>query len=102
MIKLVCVNEVCGYSYQVSENELKEYGQYHKQCLICGSKIKVAKESLDEIVKLDIEQRVKENIDKWLVEIGGDETLSLIQRNKNQACYRLYKAEMIKRGFIVK
>jgi len=102
MIKLMCVNEVCKYSYQVSENELKEYGQYHKNCLICGSQLKITQESLDEVVKLDIEQRVKENIDKWLKEIGGDETLSLIQRNKNQACYRLYKEEMIKRGFIVK
>jgi hypothetical protein len=37
-----------------------------------------------------------------LKELGGDETLSLIERNKNQSCYRLYKEEMIKRGFIIK
>jgi hypothetical protein len=102
MIKLVCINENCKYSYQVSENELKEYGQYHKQCLICGSKIEVAKESLDEIVKLDIEERVKNNVSEWFAELGIEGTIELIERNKALAVYRLYKAEIEKRGFKIK
>ena len=102
MIKLICKNTECAYSYEVSEKELEEYGQYHQKCLICGSKLEVEKQSLQELVKRGIEEKVKDYIDKWLAELGGDETLSLIQRNKHQACYRLYIEELRKRGFIIK
>jgi len=102
MIHLKCINNDCGYSYQVSENELKEYGQYHKNCLICGSQLKITQESLDEVVKLDIEQRVKNNVNEWFAELGIEGTIELIERNKGLAVYRLYKAEIEKRGFKLK
>ena len=56
MIKLKCINEQCNYSYEVSKTELEEYGQYHTNCLICGSKLEVAKESMKEIVEKDLYQ----------------------------------------------
>lgn len=101
-IKLICVNENCKYAYTVSENELKEYGQYHKQCLICGSKLVVAKESLVEIVKKDLYTKAEEFINKWVSEIGWDRTLDLIKNNDNQACYRIYKDILKKKGFTLK
>lgn len=102
MIKLVCVNEDCAYSYEVSSKELENNPQYHTKCLMCHSKLEVAKESIQELIKKGIDEKVKDYIDKWLAELGGDETLSLLQRHKNQACYRLYADEMRRRGFIIK
>jgi hypothetical protein len=102
MIRLICANEVCKYSYEVSEKELENNPQYHEKCLICHSKLEVAKESIQDLIKKGIEERVKDYVDYWLAELGGDETLSLVQRNKHQACYRLYVEELRKRGFIIK
>jgi hypothetical protein len=102
VIKLICINEECKYSYRVSENELKEYSQYHEKCLICGSKLKVAEESINEIVKKDLYERAENNINKWFKELGGDNTLDLIARNKSNACYRIYKEILQKRGFKIK
>jgi hypothetical protein len=100
MIKLKCLNPDCNYVYQVTPAELEDNPQYHDKCLICGSRLKV--DNVEEIVKLDIEKRIANYVSQWLKELGGDETLSLIQRHKNQATYRLYIKELRKRGFIIK
>ena len=100
MIRLKCINETCGYSYEVSENEIKEYGQYHTKCLLCKSKMKVV--NLEEIVEKDLYQRAEEYIKKWVAEIGWDNTLDLIKKNKNQGCYRIYKEILEKKGFTIK
>ena len=100
MIKLKCSNPKCNYSYEITSDELKEDGELHQFCFICGGKIEVM--NLSEIIDKDLEIQIKENIDKWLKKLGGDETLSLLQRNKNAPGYRQYREELIKRGFRIK
>jgi hypothetical protein len=101
MIKLKCCNEKCAFSYSVSEVELKEYGkQYHERCMICGSKLII--DNLDKIIEKDIGCRAEEHLNKWVAEIGWDNTLDLIKRNKDQACYRIYVEILRKKGFILK
>jgi hypothetical protein len=100
MIKLKCVNDKCGFSYEVTKAELEEYSQYHKYCMICGSLLKV--DNLEEIIEKDIGCRAEEHLNKWVAEIGWDNTLDLIKRNKDQACYRIYKELLEKRGFKLK
>jgi hypothetical protein len=101
MIKLKCLNGDCNFIYSVSEKEFIEYGQnYHKNCILCGSKLKV--DNIEEIIKQDIYKRAEEYIDKWVAEIGWDNTIDLIKRNSNQACYRIYKEILEKRGFKLK
>lgn len=102
MIKLICVNDECKYSYLVSESELTEYPGYHKKCLVCGSQLEVAKESLNEIVEKDLYTQANELLDKWVKEIGWDNTIDLIKRHKDQPYYRIYKEILEKRGFNIK
>lgn len=102
MIRLVCINDDCKYSYEVSVNELKEYYQYHEKCLICGSLLKVAENSIEEIVRKNIYTRAEEYINSWVKELGWDNTLDLIAKNKDSACYRIYKEILEKRGFKMK
>lgn len=102
MIKLVCINDDCKYSYEVSESELKEYPGYHKKCLLCGSQLKVTKESLQEVVKKDLYTQAEDYINKWVAEIGWDNTIDLIKRHKDQSCYRIYKEVLENRGFNIK
>lgn len=97
MIKLRCCNSECAFSYSVSEAELKEYGElYHNKCMICGSKLII--NNLGEIMEKDIMQKVKENLDKYIGELGIEGAWELIERNKNQACARLYFEEFKRRG----
>jgi len=103
MIKLKCINVDCAYSYEVSEKELEEYGEtYHSKCLICGSKLEVAQGSITELVKFELFKRAEGHLNNWLLQIGWDNTLDLIQRHKNQACYRIYREILEKRGFKLK
>lgn len=44
----------------------------------------------------------EEHLNKWVNEIGWDNTLDLIKRNKDQACYRIYKELLEKRGFKIR
>ena len=99
MIKLKCINENCAYCYEVSENELKEYGEYHKKCLLCGHQLEVA--NLDEIVKLDIEKRAEEYINLWFRELGIEYTLELVERHKDEAVGRIY-VDILKRKGLMK
>jgi hypothetical protein len=102
MIRLKCISENCEYSYEISENELTEYGQYHKRCLICVSKLKVAKESLEEIIKKDLYTHAEEYINKWITELGLEGCIELVERNCEQSCYRIYKEILEKRGLKLK
>lgn len=99
LIKLKCISEVCEYCIEVSEKELLDNPQYYKRCLVCNSVLEITKESLKGIVNNDLYKRAEEYINKWVKEIGWDETLSLIQRNKDQSCYRIYKEILLKKGF---
>lgn len=102
LIKLKCLNEVCEYCIEVSEKELIDNSQYYERCLLCNSKLKITKESLNEIIKKDLETQVKENVDKWFRGFGIETTIEICERNKDLAVYRLYKAEIEKRGFKIK
>jgi hypothetical protein len=102
MIKLICKNTECAYSYEVSEKELEEYGQYHQKCLICGSKLEVEKQSLQELVKQDLYERASAYLYEWGRRLGLEGMLEMIERNKNQACYRIYKDILEKRGIKIK
>jgi hypothetical protein len=96
MIKLICINPDCGYSYQVSKKELENYGQYHKTCLLCKSQLKV--DNLEEIVRVDIDTEIRNNVDTYIKIFGIEGAWELIERNKNQACARLYFEEFKRRG----
>lgn len=102
MIKLICVNDVCKYSYEVSEKELTEYPEYHKKCLICGNQLKVTEESLNEVVKKDLYTQAEDYINKWSAEMGLEGCMELIERHKDQSCYRIYKEILEKRGLKIK
>lgn len=95
MIKLKCKH--CKYQYEITEAELIEDGEIHKFCFICGGEIEIL--NLLEIVEKDLYKRAEEYIDKWVAEIGWDNTLDLIKRNKNNPTYRIYKEILDKKGF---
>lgn len=100
MIILKCINNICGYSYKVTQKELEEYPNYHSSCFICGSKLKVI--NLEEIIVKDLEKKVKDNIDEWFRTQGIEATIEMVERNRDLAVYRLYKVELEKRGFKLK
>lgn len=97
MIKLKCSNDNCNYCYQVTQKELEDNPQYYKVCLICGSRMKI--DNYKEIIKFDLYKKAEEYLNKWFTEFGIEGTLELIERNKNQACYRIYKEILEKKGF---
>lgn len=95
MINLKCSN--CNFVYLVSEKDITDYGNF---CIICGNKLQV--DNLDEVVKKDIYQRAEEYINTWVKELGLEGCIELLERNKNQACYRIYKEILEKRGFKIR
>lgn len=101
MVKLKCCNKKCNFTYSVSEKEFEEYGRtYHSNCMLCGSKLEIV--NLEEIVKKDLYQRAEEYINKWISELGLEGCIELVERNYNQACFRIYKEILEKRGFEIK
>jgi D-alanine-D-alanine ligase-like ATP-grasp enzyme len=98
MIKLKC--KKCLYQYEITEAELIDNGELHTHCLLCGGENEVL--NLGEIVEKDFYQRAENYLNKWFKEIGIEATLEMIERNKNQACYRIYKEILEKRGFKIK
>ena len=98
MITFKCTS--CFYSYQVSEKELKNNPNYHRKCFLCGGNLEV--DNLDEIVREDIEVKIKENVDYWFIKIGIEATMEMLEENKDLAVYRLYKIELKKRGLKLK
>ena len=100
MIKLVCSNEKCGYSYHVSQDELLENAQYHHVCLYCGAKNRV--DNLAEIVQADLEAKAYEYLQKWFREQGAEKTIEILENNRNQVVYKIYKSILEKKGFKLK
>jgi len=98
IIKFYCDKHCADFTKD--ELELIYQGQSFKYCAFCGGKLHI--ENLIEVVKQDIDTRVGVNIDKWFREIGVDNTIDLIKRNKGQACARLYFDELKRRGFNIK
>jgi len=99
-ITLKCSNKECSYGYKVSEKELEEYGEtYHSKCLICGSKLEIVQGSINDLVKFELFKRAEEHLYKWFNQLGLEGTLELVERHSNQACYRIYKELLEKRGF---
>jgi len=97
MIRLKCLNEVCEYEFEVSEKEFVENIKYYERCFVCGSQLKVT--NLEEIIEWDLYKRAEAYINKWVAEIGWDNVLDMLARNKNQATYRIYKEILNKKGF---
>lgn len=95
LIQFYCDNHCADF--EKDEFEIIYQKQSFTHCAFCGQKLHI--KNLEELIEFDIEMRVRTNIDKWVKEIGWDNVLDLVQRNKEQACYRLYKAELEKRGF---
>lgn len=100
LIRLKCLNENCEYSFEVGEAELRDNSTYYQRCLLCNSKLIVEKESLKEIVKKDLYTQAEEYLNKWVAEIGWDNTIDLIKRHKDQPIYRIYADLLRKRGLI--
>jgi len=98
LIKLKC--KACHYDYEITEDELYDKGQYHKFCFRCGGENEVI--NLGEILDKDIDTQIKQYIDKGFKKHGIEGTIEIIERNSNQACYRLYKEELERRGFKLK
>ena len=96
IIKFYCKN---GHYYEVDEAKLIAEPQSHRYCY-CGEKLSIS--NLEDIVKKDLYTQAEEYINRWIKEIGGDETLSLVQRHRDQSCYRIYKEILQRKGFIIK
>ena len=88
IIKLKCTNDKCDYCYEVPEEDLKGARQ---KCLICGSLLKVTEDSLKEVVQRDLYASAEAYISGWVAQNGWDWTLDLIQRNRSQPAFQIYK-----------
>jgi hypothetical protein len=97
LIKLRCKNPVCKYNYEITEAELIDNGELHRFCLMCGGENEIL--NLEEIVDTDIERQVRDNINKWFKSEGIERTIEICEKHKSSAIYRLYQAELKKRGF---
>jgi uncharacterized protein YuzB (UPF0349 family) len=95
IIKFYCNNH-CG-DFTKDELELIYQKQSFRYCAFCGEKLII--ENLTEIVQQDTKIKVRNNINTWFNEIGVDNTIDLVKRNKNQPCAKLYLDELKQRGF---
>lgn len=98
MIKLKCQH--CKYEYSITEEELRDNGELHKYCFICGGVVDII--NLEEITRKDIDTEIKENVDLWFRTLGIEYTIEMCERHKDLAVYRLYKEEIEKRGLKLK
>jgi len=100
MIRLRCQNPDCQYCYEITEKELLDNPQYHKQCLMCGSQITVA--NLDEIVSKDLDRRADEYLQSWINTLGAEGALELVERSPKNKVRDMYMEKLKKRGFKLK
>ena len=98
IIKFYCNN---NHWFFKTDIELREEKHSHRFCW-CGEKLHIEQQSLENIIAFDIEERIKANINQWAKNLGIEGMLELIERNKDQATYRLYKTELQKMGLILK
>jgi len=57
-------------------------------------------DNFEEIIKFDIYKRAEEYLNKWFNELGIEATIEILERNKDQACYRIYKELLQERGLM--
>ncbi len=93
LLKLICKN---NHRLDVPEENFRENPEWYNYCGICGAKFTLY--NTEGIVKQDLQQKAKRNIDLWFKTLGIEYTIEIIERNKNQACYRLYREELERRG----
>jgi len=98
IIKFSCKNHCADFDKD--EIELQYQNQTFRYCAFCGEKLQI--ENLKDIIIYDLRERIKNNINKWAKEMGFDNVIDLIKRNKNQKCYKFYKEELESRGFTIK
>jgi len=96
-IKFYCKNHCADF--EKTEEELKSE-KVITHCAFCGEKLRIM--NLDEVVKQDIYTQAKEYLDRWVRELGLEGCIELVERHKNQACYRIYKEILKERGFKLK
>jgi len=95
-IKFYCKN---GHYYEIEELKLLAEPQNHRYCC-CGEKLSIF--NLNDIMENDINIRAEKYINEWIKELGIEGCIELIERNKDQSCYRIYKEILEKRGFKLK
>jgi len=94
IIKFYCKNHCADFDKD--DIELQYQNQSFRYCAFCGEKLQV--ENIVEIVIYDLRLRIKNNINKWVKEIGMDNVIDLLKRNKNTPSYKFYKEELESRG----
>jgi len=98
LIKLECRH--CGEVIEVEEINLIQEPEMYRNCFLCSYKMEVR--NLDEVVKFDIYKKAENYLNEWIQKLGLEGCIELIERHKNQACYRIYREILEKRGFKVK
>jgi hypothetical protein len=99
IIKFYCDKHCADFTKD--ELELIYQGQSFKYCAFCGGRLHI--ENLVEVVKQDIDTKIKNNIDKWQKERGWDYVIDLVKKYRDYyAVGRLYIEELRKRGFKIK
>ncbi|MBU0581411.1 MAG: hypothetical protein KKA19_09575 [Candidatus Margulisbacteria bacterium] len=91
-IKFTCLK--CGSSFEKDEKDITFSLRY----CYCGGKYSIY--NLPEIVSRDLDCRADELLDKYIRELGLDGAVELIERNKNQACAKIYFDKLRQRGII--
>jgi DNA-directed RNA polymerase subunit RPC12/RpoP len=86
IIQFIC--KQCGNIFDKEEFELIQQGQSFRFCAYCGGKISI--KNLDDILKDDLDKRVRNNLDRYMKELGIEGCIELIERNKDIPCARLY------------
>ena len=97
LIYFVCKNK---HKLQVAEETLREKPLSYRYCF-CGEKLSIANTSVDEIVCNDLQEQVRDNIDKWARTEGCEGCVELIERTRKtvgEKIYNLYRAELQRRG----
>jgi hypothetical protein len=97
-IKLECRH--CGEVIEVEEINLIQEPELYRNCSLCSYKLEV--KNLDEIVKFDIYKKAEAYLNKWVTEMGLEGCIELVERHKDQSCYRIYKEILEKRGLKIK
>lgn len=78
----------CENTFDKEEFEILEQGQSFRFCDICGGKISII--NLNEILKDDLDKRVKINLNRYMSQLGIEGCIEMVQRNQNLPCTRLY------------
>lgn len=91
-----------NHSFEVSEEKLRQEGIVMRYCPYCGEKLSIV--NIDDVVASDLKKQIADKITLWIKEMGGDEMLSMVERNIKHfpdKTQELYRAELKGRGFII-